>query len=147
MQTSVGGGDIDLALPYGDAAVDQVATWMSAGEIVGLRVVAPQLPTGGGIYGVDIAPGSRGVHDTVDDDGRRFLAAHRQAQVVLPGEAEPRDVVRVDVLQGRVVAAVLVAPGGEPVLRFRIRRQQPCGVDAAGCPLRSRRSYWRGCRC
>ena len=68
VQTSIGGGDIDLTLPHRHPAVDQVAAGVSAGEIVGLRVVAPQLPARGGIDRVDIAPGSGGVHHTVDDD-------------------------------------------------------------------------------
>ncbi len=41
MQTSVGRSHINLALPHGYAAVDQVAARVSADEVVGLRVIAP----------------------------------------------------------------------------------------------------------
>ena len=131
MQAAVDRGHVDLALPNGHSAIDQIAARMPAPEVVRLRVIAPQFFARGGIHRVHIAPGSRGIHDSVDDDGGRFLAAPGFAQVVLPGEPQLLDVLRIDVRQRRVVAAVLVAPGREPVLRFFVRGQQSCGVEIA----------------
>src|ERR1700734_693478 len=109
-----------------------VAARVPARKIIGLRVIAPQLPAGRGVQRVYVAPGSRGVNDAVDDDGRRFLAAHGLAQVVLPGKAQLLHILRVDAGEGRVVAAVLVAPTGEPVLRLLVRVPQARGVEVAG---------------
>ncbi len=100
MQTSVGRGNINLALPHRHAAVDQITAGVSADEVVGLRVIAPQFLAAGGIHRVHITPGSRGVHDSVDDDGGGFLTAHGIAQVVLPRKPQLLDVLRVDVRQG-----------------------------------------------
>ena len=65
-----------------------------AHEGIGLGVVAPQLLAGGGIHRVDVAPGPRCVHDPVDDDRRRFLAALRLAQIIAPRETQLIDVAR-----------------------------------------------------
>ena len=123
VQTAVDRRDVHLALPNRDAAVDQVAARISRGrEIVRLGIVAPQFAAGRRIDRVHVTPGARGIQDAVDDDRRRLLAALRGSEIVVPGEAQVLDVAGIDELQGRVIAAVLVAPAGEPVLRFRIGR-------------------------
>ena len=119
---------------------------MPARKIIGLGVIAPQLFAGGGVERVDITPGSRGVHDAVDDDGGRFLAALGIAQVVLPGEAQLLDVLRIDAGQGRVVAAVLVAPAGEPVLRLPVRPLQARGIEVSGRRRRCGGGHRSRCR-
>ncbi len=99
MQTPVGRGDVHLALPYRDAPVDEIAARLSSRERGRLGVVAPQLLARGCIERVDVAPGSRGVHDAVDDGRCRLLSALRSPEIVGPGEAQLADVRGGDVRQ------------------------------------------------
>ena len=120
-----------LALPHRDAPVDEIAARLPSGERRRLGIVAPQFLARGRIERVDVTPGSRGVHDTVDDGRRRFLSALRSAEIVGPGEAQLADVRGGDGRQRRVIRAALVASAGEPVLRLPIGGREARLVDGA----------------
>ena len=132
VEAAVAGRHVDPALPDGDAAVDEVATGIARGRRGALRVVAPDLTAGGRIHCIYVTPGAGGVHDAVDHNGRGLLAPPWAAQIVAPGETQVAHVRRIDRGKGRVIAAARVSSARIPVLRLRIRRQQPGCVDRAG---------------
>ena len=98
VESTIDRGHVDAALPHGDAAIDHVATRIARRAHIRLRIEAPQLPAAGGIHGIHVPPGARGVHDTVHHNRCGFLAA-RRGQIILPRKAQPIDVARVDALK------------------------------------------------
>src|SRR5690606_13318763 len=58
-QPSVGRSGIDLAVPPGDAADAPIGAHLAAGAFGGVRIVAPQLPAGRGVHGMDDAVAAR----------------------------------------------------------------------------------------
>ena len=137
VQPAVNSCDVDPPLPDGDAAVDQIATGIARRRRFSVRIVLPQLLAARRVQGVDVAPRTGRVHDAIDDDGRRFLAPLRRAQVVLPGEAKAPDVSSVDLLQRRVVGTVLISAAGEPVLCKLLGRIESGLIHIAGRGLHS----------
>src|ERR1700729_4000384 len=120
MQVTVECADVDAALPDRQTAVDGVTAGVAAPLAVDLGIVAPQLAAGGGIEHVDMTEVADGVHHPVDHDRGRLEPAVR-SEVVLPGEAEPRDVAGIDVTERRVVRPGRVATGREPLIRLARR--------------------------
>ena len=137
VQTSVDRSDVHLALPHRHAAVDEIAARISGGKIIRLGIVAPQFAAGRGVKRIDVSPGAGGVHHAVDDDRGRLLAAHRSSEIVLPGESQAVEVLRIQHRQRRVVGSVLVASARVPVLGRGVRCPQPRRIE------RSRRAMRR----
>ena len=128
------GAEEDAAIENGDTAIKAIGL---IGIDLFLRpLVLPDLATGGGVERVDLTDGAAGIHDAIDDEGSRFeraIAGHLHG----PFGLQIFDVERVDLRERRVVGAFIIAPVGEPVLRF-----SGCLEDAIGCEDRS----WRGRR-
>ena len=73
-----------------------------------LRVVLPQLLAGFRIEGVDLAPGAGHENAAVDHDRRGLVNATPLDEIGVPGQAELRDVVRVDLRQRAEALPVVV---------------------------------------
>ena len=131
MQPPVARRHVHLAFPHRHAAVDEVAAGISRGEPVAFRIVAPDLPAARRIERIHIAPGAGAVHASVDHDRRRFLAALRGSEVVAPGESELLHVAGIDVVQGGIISAALIAAAREPVLRLGVGRREARLVHCA----------------
>ena len=132
MQTAIYGSHEYFALPNCNTAIHKIAAGISSHEVLGLRVITPQLPAGHGVDCVHVTPCARCVHHSVDDQRSGFLAALGLAQVVAPGKTQLFDIVLVDRRQRRIVRAVLVATAHEPVLRLPVRTLQPRRVQIPG---------------
>jgi hypothetical protein len=74
-QAPVERAGVDAALPHGGAAVLHAAAGLRIPFRRHLRIVLPQQLAGRGIDGLHLAPGAGGIHDAVDDDRCRLLAA------------------------------------------------------------------------
>ena len=131
VQPAIDRGNVHLAFPHRDTAVDQVAARVARHEVVGFGIVTPQLLAGGRIDCVDVSPRARGVHHAVDDNRRRLLSAHGRAEIVGPGEPELVDVARVQLVERGVVAPVRIATARIPVLGFGGGILQSRGIDVA----------------
>ena len=92
------------------------------------KVEDPKLLARGGVESKHFAPGRGEVHDTVDDNGRRFLDAMSRVQVVVPCELELADILRIDPLQRTEPLLVIGAPVSHPVAGFAVRRADARGV-------------------
>ena len=112
----------------------------NAAERHGSTVETPQLPAGLRVERRGVVVGRRDVEHAVDHQrlvlepvGRRPVLLERLLAVLpLPGDREPRDVLRRDVVGGRVLAARRIAAVGEPLhlpgLASR-RREDPYDED------------------
>jgi TubC N-terminal docking domain len=88
----------DHPFPDRHTTIDEVATRITRRARIGPRVEPPEFIPRRRVEGIDVAPGPRRVHNAVDHDRRRFLAA-RRPQVIRPGKSEPADVACVDLRQ------------------------------------------------
>src|SRR3954447_22774076 len=131
------GGDEDLALRHGDAAVDVAAAQRHVER--GGGPVLPQEVSVLGVEGPDPAVPARDVYDAVDDARRGLERVGRLARVQPygpgledPGGSELLNGLLVDLVQRAVALAVVGAVVGQPVLRFLTRIDDALVGDAGG---------------
>jgi hypothetical protein len=88
MKPAVDRRDEDLPLPDRHTPIDEVAARITRRARIGPGVEFPEFIPRRRVEGIDVAPGPRRVHNAVDHDRRRFLAA-RRPQVIGPVQANP----------------------------------------------------------
>src|SRR5215467_2233112 len=108
----VGGLEEEVILVHGDAALPDVIAY-------GLAIVVPDLMSVAGVDGPDVVR-RREVKNPVDDQRRGFDDAAAYAKG--PGDAERVHVRGVDLVQGAVPAAGVVAVVGGPVVGRRLQK-------------------------
>lgn len=86
-ESPIKGYDKDLAIPGRDAPIDHVTAAAHTERSRNLRIVGPQLSPRLCIERHDQTPGCGEIHDTVDDEWRRFLIAVC-VEIGIPGEAQ-----------------------------------------------------------
>src|SRR5262249_18629444 len=84
MQVAVDTRDIDTPLPDRESAVDDIAAGVAAPLAFDLWVVSPELLSVVGSNGIYAAPVTRGIHDSIDDNGGGFETSFR-SEVIVPG--------------------------------------------------------------
>ena len=109
-------GVVFVAWPVGDAARRRASP---------AQLVLPDFPSGVGLEREDAAGRDRRVQDAADDDWHRLGRGQqrrrgidvgsRRIDPVLPGQLEPRDVLRVDLRQRRIALARGIMAVGRPV--------------------------------
>src|SRR5690606_38093025 len=98
-----------LAIPVRGATVADVAAQAGGRKFARyLRVVLPQLLAGPHVERVGLAP-RRGDDDAAVDDQRRGLVAATFGQLGMPGDAQLRYVVGVDLLERAVALLAVIA--------------------------------------
>jgi hypothetical protein len=129
LQPAVERPRVDASAVHGDASVHDVAAGGGPDLARHLRIMAPQELARARVEREHDAPRARGVDHAVDGDRRRLVAA-RQTGVEGPGEAEPCDVVRVDLRERAEALLGIAAAVGQPALRLGARGEEPRVVDA-----------------
>ena len=128
---------VDPAVAHGDTAVDVAAAQR---DVVRRGVlVAPELLTGHGVDGPELAVRAGDVHDAFHDQrgglervGRRAGRQADRAGLEHPRGDQLLDGLLVDLVERRVALSVVGAVVGEPVLRLRPGILDALEVDVAG---------------
>ncbi len=102
----------------GESAVDGITARVARPAAVAVRVVGPEFLAGRRIERIDASEVAGRVHHTVDDQGRRLLAAVG-AEPIVPGETQLADVAGIDVLERGIIRAVGVPSRREPLIGVR----------------------------
>ena len=102
----------------GESAVDGITARVARPAAVAVRVVGPEFLAGRRIERIDASEVAGRVHHTVDDQGRRLLAAVG-AEPIVPGETQLADVAGIDVLERGIIGAVGVPSRREPLIGVR----------------------------
>src|SRR6185369_15193400 len=97
-----------------DAAIDHVATGITALLARNLRVVIPDLLAGLRVKRDNLAPGERDIHNPVCDDRTRLEAAHRIGPV-FPRDSETTDIAGVDLVERREALLGIGTPVAQPL--------------------------------
>ena len=110
--------------PDRHAAIHHVAARVHRPRGRNFRIVRPQPLARRRLHRKDLAPGSREVHHSIDDDGSRLLPASR-VQINRPRQPELADILIVDQFQRTEALFVVRPPMAHPVSRLLIRMDQP----------------------
>ncbi len=121
-----------LVAPRRHAAMDEPLAAGRLTVVVGLRVEGPDLASGGRLEGNHAVVGRAHVEHAVDHERGVLERTGKRAQLLvrllaglpLPGHAQPRDVIAVDLRQRRVLPAAWIAAVDRPVAG-RLLRSDP----------------------
>ncbi len=113
-QAAIERAQVDLAVPGGDAAIDDAAAHVADPLAGGLRIVLPELLAAARVERVDLAPGGGDIDDAVDVERRAVLT---QVRIVVrePGETELFDVTAIDARKPAETLLVVGAPVSHPL--------------------------------
>jgi hypothetical protein len=129
VQPTIQRNHVQATVESGDPAIHGIATGITGPLPVDLRVVLPQFLAGRRIERIDAPEITARVHDPVNDEWGRLQAAVR-AEPVIPRKAQLGDIGRVDVLERRIVGAIGIPSGSEPLVRIDLR--ETSSVDGRG---------------
>ena len=131
----------DFPLPRGHATIHHIAARVDGPLGRHFGIIGPELFSRGRFYGDDFAPGGRKIHDTVDNNGRGFLAAV-SVKIERPGQAEPADVLVIDLIERTEALLAISAAVGHPVAGLVVGVDDARSVNAGRRQWPSRR--WSG---
>ena len=134
-QVTIKCAEVDLACVGSDTAVHNAAAHLDGDFFRGLGIVLPQLRTGPGIVGVNLAPGGGYIDHTIDIERGALL---RQVGVVIgkPRQAQTAYRIAIDFVQRAVMALFIGTTHCHPLRRLRSRiRQTLTGYIGSRCRI------------
>ena len=121
--------DVYSPLPHRDSPIDDVATFVSSVLRVYPRIVCPEFRAGGCVDCIYAAPGAGRVHGSIHDHRCR-LQPSSCPELILPGETQPIYVIRTYLIERRIVSAVDVTAGREPLIRLALGICEPLRIHS-----------------
>ena len=131
---------VDPALPCCDATVHHITTGIDRRRTRDFRIVGPQGSAGLRVEREHLAPSAGHVHDPVDHQRRRLLAAMGGVEIIEPGKPQLSHVAGIDLPQRTEVLLIVSAPRAHPIARLVVRREQASRVNGSRRPCRRARS-------
>ena len=129
-------GSDDVALIDRQAAIDHAAADLRAhGRLIDFRIPAPLFLAGARIDGEDDAPVGDAVERAVRHQRRAFLVAAARTDFVGPGQPQPADVGRVDLIERAVAGFARSQAVAQPFFSGLAGVPQRGIVDGVELPL------------